>query len=179
MMRALRYLGFVCLACGGSGAPAESAAGVEEVPEASSEPADSTPMPASEEPPSPASDAATPASETGAPASKEDVQAILQLVLDDEELTPFLRLERPDRFPLRIAGDLPPGLELTKATKPVEIVDASEGKKKPVVVFTELSIGPQQANVRYRYDVEGVRGSCTLDKREGRWVLARSRITSR
>jgi hypothetical protein len=104
---------------------------------------------------------------------------VLQLVIEDQELTPFLHLEQPDRFPLRVAGNLPPGLELTKATKPVEIVDAAEGKKKPVIVFTEIEVSPARATVRYRYDVEGVKGSCTLEKRDGHWVLAKSRITER
>ena len=118
-------------------------------------------------------------SEAAAPASKEELQAVLQLVIDDEELTPYLHLERTDRFPIRIAGDLPADLALTKATQPVQIVDLAEAKGKPVIVFTEIEVRSDSASVRYRYDIEGVRGSATLSKRDGRWILARSRVTAR
>lgn len=170
-------------ACGGTAPAPESPVDVD----ASAEPIasgtnDSAPSPADEAAPS--ASATDEASESarasaGAPASKEDIQAVLQLVLEDEELTPFLHLEEPGRFPVKIAGSLPSGLELVKATKPVEIVDTAEGKKKPVIVFTEIDVGPSRAQVRYRYDVEQVKGASTLEKRDGRWVLVRSRITER
>lgn len=114
------------------------------------------------------------------PASNEDARAVLQLVLDDEALAPYLHLDRPDRFPLRVGGSaLPAGIELTKATKPVVVVAAPEAEKKPTIVFTEVRLDGDDASVRYRYDVEGVRGSATLKRREGRWVLVRSRVSER
>jgi hypothetical protein len=171
------------IACGGGSAgsaPAESPADVE-----GSEAADSPPADSSAATPDAAGAEAAPKADGPAAtgeATKEDVQAVLQLVIDDEELNPFLHLDRPDRFPLKVAGNFPPGLELVKATKPVEIVDAAEAKgdkPKPVLVFTEIEVQPARATVRYRYDIEGVKGACTLEKREGRWVLAKSRITER
>ncbi len=118
------------------------------------------------------------ASAPSAPATVNDAQEVLQLVIDDEALNPYLHLDKPDRFPLRIAGSaLPAGVELTKATKPVIIVADPASEKKPVLVFTEIKIEGDDASVRYRYDVENVRGSSALKRREGRWVLLRSRVT--
>jgi len=172
---------YACLVAACGGAPAKSAADADAEAEAEADADTDTTAAsdgASESPEGPAPARAEPDS-AATPASKEDVQAVLQLVIDDEELTPYLHLERSDRFPIRIAGELPPDLALTKATQPVQVVDAAEAKGKPVIVFTEISVAGENASVRYRYDVEGVRGSATLSKRDGRWVLARSRVTAR
>ncbi|HEY3237061.1 MAG TPA: hypothetical protein VGJ84_20245 [Polyangiaceae bacterium] len=126
-------------------------------------------------------------SETGGAAAEEhhgtsgqsDVQSILQLVIDDEALDPYLHLGQPGRFPLAIAGpDVPQGLELLKATKPVDIVNQSESGKRAVLVFTKVSVTGNRAVVTYRYDVEKIKGTCNLTKNEGRWELTNSRITA-
>ena len=148
-------------------------------PEAESEPESTTPektprdeAPASEVAPEKSSEA------SAKPASSEDVRDVLQLVIDDEALAPYLHLDRPDRFPLRVSGSvLPQGIELTKATKPVVIVPQAEAEKKPTIVFTEIQVAGDDASVRYRYDVEKVRGSSTLKRRDGHWVLLRSRVS--
>lgn len=111
--------------------------------------------------------------------STEDLKTVLQLVLDDEELGPYLKLEEPGRFPLQVAGDLPSGVELVKATKPVKIVTGPKDANDPVLVFTSIDVGPKGGTVRYRYDVERVRGSAFVKKVEGRWELSRSRISVR
>jgi hypothetical protein len=109
-----------------------------------------------------------------------DVQEVLQLVIDDEALNPYLHLEQPDRFPLRVATrNLPKGIELVKASKPVVLVDDPEADKKPTLVFTEVDVKKDTASVRYRYDVEGVRGACSLERRDGRWNLKKSRVAER
>jgi hypothetical protein len=115
-------------------------------------------------------------------AAEGDAQAALQAVIDDDALTPYLKLEEPGRFPLRISGDvLPPGLQLTKASKPVLIVDATEAsdKKKAVLVFTEFEIKGDRASAAYRYDIEKVRGSATVKKEYGNWTVVKSRVTER
>jgi hypothetical protein len=122
-----------------------------------------------------ASDAAEPA----AAASPEDLRDVLQEVMNDAELQPYLHLELPGRYPLKIsAADLPSGAEILKGPEPVEIVAAPEGDA-PVLVFTEISIQGDQARVTYRYDVEGVRGSATVKKLDGRWQLTSSRVVER
>jgi hypothetical protein len=109
-----------------------------------------------------------------------DVQEVLQLVIDDEALNPYLHLEQHDRFPLRVATrNLPKGIELVKASKPVVLVDDPEADKKPTLVFTEVDVKKDTASVRYRYDVEGVRGACSLERRDGRWNLKKSRVAER
>jgi hypothetical protein len=171
MSRWLVFSAFSLLACG-PGAPAKSPDDAsQEAPAKDQAPAADTDTPAAEKGPEKAK-------ESSGPASNQDVQTVLQLVIDDEALEPYLHLDKPDRFPFRVGGsDLPQGLELTKATKPVVFVADPASEKKPVLVFTEVKIDGDEASVRYRYDVEKVRGSSSLKRRDGRWVLIRSRLT--
>lgn len=161
------------IACA-AGTPAKS-------PEAESEPEAAAPEKTPEGEASGGEAAPEKSSNAGAPAaSNEDVRDVLQLVIDDDALAPYLHLDRPDRFPLRVAGTvLPQGIELTKATKPVVVVAPAEAEKKPTIVFTEIQVSGDDASVRYRYDVEKVRGSSTLKRRDGHWVLVRSRVSER
>ncbi len=166
------------VACGG--APPEAAA-----PDAPQDaPSDEAPAEATREaePDGEAPEKPAPrASEDAAPVSvsNEDVQKVLQLVLDDEALEVHLHLGQPGRFPLKVAGKIPSGIELTKATKPVVVVSEADAKEKPVVVFTEITVDAKQATVRYRFDAEGIRGSATLRKGEFGWELASSRVVER
>lgn len=117
-------------------------------------------------------------SDPSGPASAEDLQQILQLVINDEALDPILKLAEPGRFPLQISGeDIPSGVELMKNTEPVKVVPPPKSKQEPVLVFTSIDADSKQARVRYRYDVEGVRGSASLKKLEGRWQLSNSRVS--
>src|SRR5688572_337972 len=112
------------------------------------------------------------------PASAEDLKTVLQLVLDDETLDPFLHLDQPGRFPLAVSGpNLPEGL--TKSSKPVKVVTGTGSKKEPVLAFTEIDVKGKHAMVRYRYDIEGIHGSAVLDKREHGWELTRSKVIER
>ncbi|HEX2881703.1 MAG TPA: hypothetical protein VHO25_19390 [Polyangiaceae bacterium] len=129
---------------------------------------------------------ATDDSRGGGPAAVEDVQAVLQLVIDDDALQPFLKLEEPGRFPLRIAfgADVQDtsGVALTKMTKPVEIVDSSAASdpKQPAILITALNVEGDRARVTYRYKVEGVHGSASLAKtKNGQWELVNSTLTER
>jgi hypothetical protein len=113
---------------------------------------------------------------TGQASGGGDTVAALQAVIDDEALEPYLHLDKPGRFPLVVAGSgVPEGL--TKSSQPVKMGSESDGKDKAVLVFTEISVSGNQATVRYRYDVEGVKGSCTLVKKDGRWEIKNSRVT--
>ncbi|MDQ2642780.1 MAG: hypothetical protein M3020_03125 [Myxococcota bacterium] len=162
----------VFTACGGAATP-EPAAPTDAAPDTDVEAAEPAEAPA---------EAAPESSSTSGEANTDpaQVQEVLQLVLDDEALNPYLHLEQPDRFPLRVATrNLPPGVELVKATKPVVLVDKPDDEKKPLLVFTEVDVGKDSASVRYRYDVEGIRGACTLERRDGRWILKKSRVTER
>jgi hypothetical protein len=162
----------LAVACGGPTAPAAS-------PEAPVEATDDAKAPAPEaEAPTDKSDA--PASEkpaAGAPASEQDVAVILQLVVDDPELDRYLHLGEPGRFPLQLSGErLPSGLKLIKATEPVKIVDGPKSKKDAVLVVTEIDVQGERATVRYRYDVESIRGNVTLAKTPHGWELKNSRL---
>jgi hypothetical protein len=114
----------------------------------------------------------------GAAQSGDDATAVLELVVNDPELDPYLKLGEPGRFPLKIAGSKLPGdLKLVKATEPVQIVSGPKDKKDPVLVFTDIEISGKKATVRYRYDIENVRGSANLTKGQYGWELTNSRVT--
>lgn len=132
--------------------------------------------------------AATPDEATGGeqqpaasgPVTDEDLNAILQLVINDEELDKVLNLTEPGRFPLKVAGEsLPAKLEIVKSTEPVKVVPGPESEKDAVLVFTEIDVTSSRASVRYRYDVEGIRGTASLSKGPHGWELVSSRIVER
>lgn len=169
--RALVIVTQLCalFACGGPSAPAAS----PEPTSPSTESSADEPQPSTEpEGTGPAAPAA------GAQATTdEDVRAILQLVIDDPELDQHLHLGEAGRFPLQLAGEgLPSGLKLVKATEPVKLVAAPKSKKDAVLVVTELDVKGDKATVRYRYDVEGVRGTASLSKTAHGWELKNSRL---
>lgn len=110
-------------------------------------------------------------------AQSDDTQAVLQLTIDDAELDPYLKLGEPGRFPLKLAGSsVPSGVQLTKSSKPVELLQGPVKKEDPVLLITSLEIQGSNATVSYRYDVEGIRGTATLKKGASGWELLRSRI---
>jgi hypothetical protein len=107
----------------------------------------------------------------------EDVNAILQLVVDDPELDRHLHLGTPGRFPLQISGErLPSKLELVKAGEPVKLVNPPTSKQDAVLVLTEIDVRGKEATVRYRYDIEGIRATVTLAKLAHGWELKNSRL---
>ena len=161
-------------ACGGPAAPAASAEAPPESAEAKPAGDDSA---AADAPGKADNAAASDKPSSGAPASDDDVTKILQLVVDDPELDNYLHLGQAGRFPLQISGDkLPSGLKLVKATEPVKVVDAPKSKKDAVLVITEIDVQGDKATVRYRYDVEGIRGNVTLAKAAHGWELKNSRL---
>jgi hypothetical protein len=161
----------LAFACGGPATPAVS-------PEAPANAPDDANAPVADATANATSDA--PAGEkpaAGAPASEQDVAAILQLVVDDPELDRYLHLGEPGRFPLQLSGErLPSGLKLIKATEPVKIVDGPKSKKDAVLVVTEIDVQGERATVRYRYDIESIRGNVTLAKTAHGWELKNSRL---
>jgi hypothetical protein len=162
--------GFLLVSCGGSAAPAEEP--VSEPP----------PYAGTESPPQSEEGAndSQPAQESSAEsASPEDFQAALQVVIQDEALLRELKLEEPGRFPLKISGGaLPTRLELVVQTKAVEVVPAPEDpKKEPVLVFTEIELSAAEGMFKYRYEIEGVRGTSYVFKGPAGWELKSSRVS--
>ncbi|HYJ09493.1 MAG TPA: hypothetical protein VEX18_10800 [Polyangiaceae bacterium] len=154
------------LGCGGPAEPAAS-------PEPAAAAGESAP-PAAE--PVEAGDGEKSAVSAGS-ASDDDVNAILQLVVDDPELDKHLNLGQPGRFPLQISGEnLPGSLKVVKATEPVKVVGPPKSKNDAVLVLTEIDIKGDKATVRYRYDVEGIRATVTLSKSSHGWELKNSRL---
>jgi hypothetical protein len=126
------------------------------------------------------SESEQPATDSGGGAvTAEDMQKVLQLVIEDAELGPYLKLEEPGRFPLKISGSaIPSGVELVKNTEPVQVVTGPKDKTDPVLVFTTIDVGPKKGTIKYRYPVESIRGTCIVTKVDGVSELTRSRFTS-
>ncbi len=165
------------VACGGPAEPAQ-APEVDAAP-AAEEPADDVTGSTPEDTAAGAKEP-EPSALAGVAPSEGDLTAILQLVVDDPELDAYLHLGSPGRFPLRISGEkLPSGLKLLKATEPVKLVPLPTSKKDAVLVFTEIDVQGARATVRYRYDIEGVRGTVSLAKTPHGWELKNSRLVER
>lgn len=107
---------------------------------------------------------------------REDLRAVVQAALDDEELDPYLKLGEPGRFPVKVAGEGLDDLGLTRSNEPVVVVEGPESEKGPVLVITDVSIEGDKGTVSYRYEVEGLKGSAVVGKRDGEWQLLRSRV---
>jgi hypothetical protein len=183
--RAMRALGLVSLvvvaACGKGSPPPESAADETEDGEPVGDDESSKPSGESEARDEGVKETGKLKSSSGGPVpgsqSSNDQQAILQLVIEDPELDPYLKLGEPGRFPLKLSGSaVPQGIELVKSTKPVVVVGAPKDKTDPVLVITSMEVDAKSASVSYRYDVEGIRGTATLKKGEQGWELTRSRV---
>jgi len=164
------------VACGGAAPEAETAPAsseVEETPPATEPP---PPAPESTEDETPAPEPATSAE----PVTPQEFQNALQVVIQDDAFLTALKLEEPGRFPLKIAGEgLPVGLELTAVDKGVEVVPMPEDpKKQPVLVFLKIDLNSERGTFKYRYDVEGVRGTSRVARDEGAWILKSSRISA-
>jgi hypothetical protein len=172
----------VCsVACGGGNKEAASAADAESE-SAESAPSETASGDAAGDDSNVRKAAGTPDAKGGPPPpsanqSTDDATAVLELVVNDPELDPYLKLGEPGRFPLKMSGSaLPAGLKLVKSTEPVQIVAAPKDKKDAVLVVTEIEISGDKASVRYRYDIEGIRGSANLTKGQYGWELKNSRI---
>jgi hypothetical protein len=180
MIRGASFVAIVATLSGcGGGAGAEPARTPDEAasapePEAKDSTAESPH--AEGAPPDDAAETATEPPSTQA--SPDDLKAILQLVVDDPELSRFLQTGARGRLPLKVSGtDLPSGV--TKEGRPIEKVDGPKNEKDPVLVVTKFEVDGKTAIVSYRYDVEGIRGSTRVSRGDSGWELKSSRIVGR
>ena len=117
---------------------------------------------------------------TGEAASSDDFQQALQVVIQDEALLNELKLGEPGRFPLKIAGSsVDSGLKLQAHSEAVQVVSApADAKAEPVLVFTDIELDAKQGMFKYRYEIEGVRGTSYVFKNSvGVWELKSSRVS--
>ena len=165
------FVAWSLAACGGA-APEPEAAPVEPAPVAVSE------TPIADEPER-VEEPVEAAPENTEPASPADVQEAFQVVLSDEALQRALNLTEPGRFPVKISGTgLPSDLKLEVGAKPVEVIaQPDDPEAVPVLVFTDFQLNSSGGSFRYRYDIEGVRGTSYVVKTGERWELKSSRLS--
>lgn len=111
--------------------------------------------------------------------SPEDFEQALQVVIQDDALQTAMNLTEPGRFPIKISGEgLPSNLKLVAGEKAVEVIPLPEDpKKEPVLIFSKVEVSGNRISFKYRYDIEGVRGTSTVAKKDGVWELKASRIS--
>lgn len=168
------FCGAFLFACGG--ATPEPEAPPEE-PAVSADPEPSASEPATEA--SEATEATDEGSGSSESLSPEDFQAALQVVIQDDALQTAMNLTEPGRFPIKISGEgLPANLKLTAGEKAVEVVPTpADPKKEAVLIFSKVEISGSRVSFKYRYDIEGVRGTSTVAKKDDVWELKASRIS--
>lgn len=155
----------LALGCGSHSPPPATPDEIVEPPGTESAPADA-----------PVASEASAGTSADAEAIRDALPAILTLVINDPELDQYLKLSEADRFPLKMAGELPESIELVKGNEPVQIVPVPDSKQAPVLVITKIEVDASAATVGYRYDVEGIRGTAYLKKAPYGWELSSSRI---
>lgn len=102
--------------------------------------------------------------------SDSDTAAVLQAVVDLPALEPFLHAELPERRPLRLlaTGVVEDRPALERFGEPVAWTDTDGG---PTLELTRVEVGDAEAEVTFRYPIEGVAGSVSLQKQAGTWVV--------
>jgi len=108
-----------------------------------------------------------------------DLQQIIQLIIDSDKLAPYYHeKEIADRKPLKIVENKwlkNAKLSLTKFNSEVEFI-SDEKKGLAYLVFDEIKINAENASVRFRYPIEGIRGDAVLEKHDDKWILKKISI---
>lgn len=118
---------------------------------------------------------ATEATETAL--GDDDIASVVGQVLGDPDLDRYLHLDKPGRLPVKISGPgLPAKLDVIKGSYEVKVVDGPKSDKDPVLVFTKIERDGDSVRLRYRYDVEGIRGSAVVLEKDGAWRLGANRV---
>lgn len=111
--------------------------------------------------------------------SRQDLEQILQHTIDLEALDRYYHAaELAERKPLRILRNdaVPEPLALTKFGQPVEFAKLADLAGKPYLEITGITHEKGVVTVAFRYRVEGIRGTATLDKSGAAWRVTGHRI---
>jgi hypothetical protein len=172
-------LAILICGCGGAGAPAPDPKTPDEI-ESPTPPGDAPP---SSESPSDAQepDATPPKDEAPAaaaePLSAQDLEAVLQQLMDDPEMSEYLKLKKPGRLPLKVSGEgLPAKLSVIIGSHDLKVVGEPKSKKDPVLVFTKIERDGESVRLRYRFDAEAITGSAVVHRKGGTWRLGANRV---
>lgn len=114
--------------------------------------------------------------------SDEDKQNVLQQSIDLGSLQQYYHQELEDRKPLYIEnnGVIQSTVRLFKFDQPVEIWKKKElffYQKQAYLVFDSFEISDTHAALSFRYDIEGIQVSVTLNKIDGKWKITSGKIT--
>ncbi len=108
---------------------------------------------------------------------KKDLSSILQMILDDERLDRYFKVEsKPDRKPLvvltnKYTKQIP---KLQKFGEPVRFLERRKtNMKTPLFDFSEITFEKDSALVRFFYTAENVRGEVGLQKADAGWRILR------
>jgi hypothetical protein len=115
----------------------------------------------------------------------EDKRAVMQQCLDLAQLQEYFHTaEHPaERLPVIVKNNgKVPAVKLSKFGQDVQFLSEDEltGKGKTAYIeFTRFEIGPDNATIMYRYNVEGVMMTVLLKKIRGVWTITDSKLVER
>ncbi len=105
-------------------------------------------------------------------------KSIVEQVLNHAKLQGFLHPEAPGRVPVVISSHLiNPRLSIRKFGKPVRIVPDAKLKSGAFLRFTNFDVGQNVANVRIKYQSEGMGGRFRFrQSKNGLWKLIETEV---
>lgn len=102
---------------------------------------------------------------------------MLQQLMDDPDMSEYLKLKKPGRLPLKVSGEgLPDKLSVIVGSHNLKVVGEPKSKKDPVLVFTKIEREGESVRVRYRFDAEAITGSAVVHRKGGTWRLGANRV---
>jgi hypothetical protein len=130
--------------------------------------------------PSEESESPAEASEVSGTLDEKELESVLQSVLADPQLLESLKLGKPGRAPLKVAGpDLPAKLAVLVGSHHVKVVEEAASAKAAVLVFEKIERTGDQVRVFYRFDAESLKGRASLFFRNGGWELSANRVVTK
>jgi hypothetical protein len=112
----------------------------------------------------------------------QEVEGLVQAVIDLGCLAPYWHADtNPERSPLVVVANerVPVDLHLTSFGQAVQVVAREELAGRPFLEITEADIPADRARAAFTYPVEGIAGSASFVRLEGRWTVERCDVSER
>jgi hypothetical protein len=112
----------------------------------------------------------------------EDKQIVIQMSIDVDELQPYYHVDKIEtRKPLIILneGTVPSNLTLTKFEEEVQFMLKNEVffyDKQAYLDFDKFDISPTQADIIFRYNIEGLIIKLTFEKVDNKWTIKTKKL---
>lgn len=111
-----------------------------------------------------------------------DRQTVIQMSIDLDELQKYYHVDKDEgRKPLIIYNDgiVPSNLTLTKFGKPVQFMTKEDlffHDEQAYLDFEKFEISPTNADIEFRYDIEGLTIRLTMEKLDDTWTIKTKKL---